>query len=78
VEEVFGDEHARLLVLVDPLLDTDRVEPIGTDRQAFIRFDTNRYSVQTDHARLADHALSVGYSTVTGRAGVAGADVIGA
>jgi transposase len=56
VGEVLADEHARLLALVDPLPDTDRVEPIGADRQAFIRFDTNRYSVPTDHA---DRALTL-------------------
>jgi len=53
VMEVLTDERPRLLALVDPLPDTDRVEPIGADRQAFIRFDTNRYSVPTDHAERA-------------------------
>ena len=42
VGEVLGDERARLLPLVNPLPDTDRVEPIDADRQAFIRFDTNQ------------------------------------
>lgn len=53
VAEVFADEQPRLLALVDPLPDTDRIEPIGADRQAFIRFDTNRYSVPTDRAERA-------------------------
>src|SRR5260221_5603859 len=64
VGEVLGDEHARLLTLVDPLPDIDRVEPIGADRQAFIRFDTNRYSVPTDHA---EHALTLVADDVTVR-----------
>jgi transposase len=53
VAEMLRDERPRLLALVDPLPDTDRIEPIGADRQAFIRFDTNRYSVPTDHAERA-------------------------
>lgn len=53
VEEMLGDERPRLLALVDPLPETERIEPIGADRQAFIRFDTNRYSVPTDRAERA-------------------------
>jgi hypothetical protein len=33
-----------------PLPDTDLVAPAGVDRQAFVRFDTNRYSVPTEYA----------------------------
>jgi transposase len=50
VGDVFTDERARLLSLPDPLPDTDRVEPVQVDAQAFVRLDTNRYSVPTDHA----------------------------
>jgi transposase len=53
VAEMLDSERPRLLALVDPLPDTARVEPIGADRQAFIRFDTNRYSVPTDHCERA-------------------------
>lgn len=53
VGEVLDGERPRLLALADPLPDTARVEPIGADRQAFIRFDTNRYSVPTDHCERA-------------------------
>lgn len=53
VADVLTDERPRLLALPDPLPDIDRVEPIGADRQAFIRFETNRYSVPTDHAERA-------------------------
>jgi transposase len=50
VGDVFADERPRLLALPDPLPETARVEPIQIDRQAFVRIDTNRYSVPTDHA----------------------------
>lgn len=50
VGEVFADERTRLLALPNPLPETARVEPIQIDRQAFVRVDTNRYSVPTDHA----------------------------
>ena len=50
VGDVFADERARLLALPDPLPETARVEPIQIDRQAFVRVDTNRYSVPSDHA----------------------------
>ena len=49
VADVLVDEKARLLALPDPLPSTDFVEPVTADRQAFIRFDSNRYSVPTDH-----------------------------
>ena len=48
VGEVLADEKPRLLVLPDPLPQTDLVMPVSVDSQAFIRFDTNRYSVPTD------------------------------
>jgi len=50
VGEVLADEHPRLLPLPAPLPETARVEPVHVDRQAFVRVDTNRYSVPTDHA----------------------------
>jgi transposase len=50
VDDVLADERARLLPLPDPLPITDRVEPVAVDRQAFVRVDTNRYSVPTEHA----------------------------
>jgi transposase len=50
VGEVFVDEQTRLLALPDPLPETARVEPMQVDAQAFVRVDTNRYSVPTDHA----------------------------
>jgi transposase len=45
VAEVWQDEKPRLLALPDPLPNTDLVAPIGVDRAAFVRLDTNRYSV---------------------------------
>ncbi len=50
VGAVLADERARLLALPDPLPDTDLVVPADVDRQAFVRFDTNRYSVPSKYA----------------------------
>lgn len=50
VGEVLADEQARLLPLPSPLPDTDLVKPTTVDRQAFIRFDVNRYSVPSKYA----------------------------
>jgi transposase len=56
VGDVLADERARLLPLPDPMPDTDLVLPIGVDRQAFVRLDTNRYSVPT---HLAERTLTL-------------------
>jgi transposase len=45
VGDVLQQEQPRLLPLPDPLPPTDLVMPVSVDAQAFIRFDTNRYSV---------------------------------
>jgi len=50
VSHVFVDERTRLLALPSPLPETARVEAIPVDTQAFVRVDTNRYSVPSDHA----------------------------
>ncbi|MGE0397193.1 MAG: IS21 family transposase [Kofleriaceae bacterium] len=50
VGDVFAEEKSRLLALPAPLPETARVEPVQIDRQAFVRVDTNRYSVPSDHA----------------------------
>jgi transposase len=50
VGEVFVDEQVRLLTLPVPLPETARVEPIAVNTQAFIHFDTNRYSVPSEYA----------------------------
>lgn len=47
VADVLAGERPRLLPLPAPLPDTERVEPALVDSQAFVRFDTNRYSVPT-------------------------------
>lgn len=49
VGEAYDDERPRLLALPAPLPETARVEPVPVDRQAFVRLDTNRYSVPTEH-----------------------------
>jgi transposase len=45
VAEVLAEERPRLLALPDPLPATDLVTPVDVDKTAFIRFDTNDYSV---------------------------------
>jgi signal transduction histidine kinase len=64
VADVLADERTRLLPLPEPLPDTDLVLPCVVDRQAFVRFETNRYSVPTAHA---EHTLSVVVSDTTVR-----------
>lgn len=53
VAAVLADEQPRLLPLPDPLPPTDLVAPAAVDRQAFVRLDTNRYSVPTSFAERA-------------------------
>ena len=43
------EERNRLLPLPDPLPSTDVIEPVLVDKTAFIRFDTNSYSVPPEH-----------------------------
>ncbi len=50
VASVLVEERLRLLHLPNPLPDTDLVAPANVDRQAFVRFDTNRYSVPMKYA----------------------------
>jgi hypothetical protein len=73
VAEVLADERARLLPLPDPLPDTDQVVPVHVDTQAFVRFDTNRYSVPPEHAdrTLTLVASDVGLRVLDGDAVVA-------
>jgi transposase len=56
VADVLGDEKPRLLALPDPLPVTDFLEPVQPDTQAFVRFDSNRYSVPTE---LAERVLTL-------------------
>ncbi|MCC7542758.1 MAG: IS21 family transposase [Deltaproteobacteria bacterium] len=51
VHDVFDEERGRLLPLPSPLPITDVVMPIAADKTAFVRLDTNRYSVPADYAR---------------------------
>jgi hypothetical protein len=51
VRDVLEDERPRLLALSDPLPETDIVMPIAVDKAAFVRLDTNRYSVPPVYAR---------------------------
>ena len=49
VADVLEAERSRLLAVPDPLPETDLVVPIPVDKQAFIRFDGNRYSVPSHY-----------------------------
>jgi transposase len=50
VAEVFAEEQSRLLPLPEPLPHTDLVTLVPVDRTAFVRLDTNRYSVPHTYA----------------------------
>ena len=45
VQEYFVEEQARLLPLPETPLCTDTLRPVVVDKTAFVRFDTNSYSV---------------------------------
>ncbi|MFI5300847.1 MAG: IS21 family transposase [Polyangiales bacterium] len=49
--DVFDDEKPRLLALPNPLPEIDTVMPVTVDKTAFVRLDTNRYSVPAAYAR---------------------------
>ena len=51
VADVFEEERPRLLALPQPLPETESVVPIVVDKTAFVRLDTNRYSVPSTYAR---------------------------
>ena len=51
VLDVFEEERPRLLSLPSPLPQTDTVTPIGVDKSAFVKLDTNRYSVPGRYER---------------------------
>jgi hypothetical protein len=50
VGDVFVDEQARLLTLPWPLPEIAQVKPVAVNSQAFVHFDTNRYSVPSEYA----------------------------
>lgn len=50
VGEVFEEERTRLLALPEPLPETNVLTPVAVDKTAFIKLDTNRYSVPPEHA----------------------------
>ena len=53
VMDVFEEERPRLLSLPEPLPETDVVTAASVDKAAFVRLDTNRYSVPAAYARRA-------------------------
>ncbi len=50
VADCFVEEKSRLLSLPNPAPSTDLVLPAAVDKTAFVRFDTNLYSVPPEHA----------------------------
>jgi transposase len=48
VASVYSDEKRSLLKLPSPLPPIDQILPVAVDKTAFVRFDTNRYSVPPD------------------------------
>jgi transposase len=51
VADVLSEEREHLLTLPEPLPVTDLYQPVRVDKTAFIRFDTNDYSVPPQYAR---------------------------
>lgn len=51
VADVFEEEKPRLLALPEHIPSTDLVVPATIDKSAFVKFDTNRYSVPATYAR---------------------------
>lgn len=50
VADCLAEERQRLLPLPKKPPATEQIEPIPVDKQAFVRFDTNRYSVGPEHS----------------------------
>jgi len=50
VIDVFNEERSHLLSLPEPLPETDRITPVAVDKQAFVKLNTNRYSVPSSYA----------------------------
>lgn len=51
VVDLFDEERPRLLALPDPLPEIAVVTPVAVDKSAFVKLDTNRYSVPSKYAR---------------------------
>ncbi|MEO8526181.1 MAG: IS21 family transposase [Caldimonas sp.] len=64
VADVFAEERLRLLAPPEPLPATDLVTPVPADKTAFIRFDTNDYSVPHTYA---ERSLTLAADDVTVR-----------
>jgi transposase len=64
VADVFQEERPRLLSLPSPLPEIDTVVPITADKTAFVKLDTNRYSVPGLYER---HTLTLVADDVTVR-----------
>lgn len=51
VLDVFDEERPRLLSLPEPLPEIEAVTPVVVDKQAFVKLDTNRYSVPPSYTK---------------------------
>ena len=54
VADCFAEEKSRLLRLPEAPLSILEISPVAVDKTAFVRFDTNAYSVPHVHAERAD------------------------
>jgi transposase len=59
VADCLAQEKPRLLRLPDVALSTEEVVPVTVDKTAFVRFDTNDYSVPHEYAQVAATAVTV-------------------
>jgi transposase len=50
VVDLFEEERPLLLSLPDPLPEIESVKPVAVDKSAFVRIDTNRYSIPPTYA----------------------------
>jgi hypothetical protein len=75
VADCLAQEKPRLLRLPDAALPTEEVLPVTVDRTAFVRFDTNDYSVPHEYAQPTISAVTVAADDVTVRVLQGGVEV---
>jgi transposase len=67
VADCLAQEKMRLLRLPEVPLATEEVMPVTVDKTAFIRFDTNDYSVPHEYAQQENNTLTVAADDITVR-----------
>ena len=75
VAECLAQEKTRLLRLPDAALAIEEVVPATVDKTAFVRFDTNDYSVPHEYAEEAKSTLTLAADDITVRLLSAGVEV---